>query len=427
MYWTKDRTAEIYLGRASEITGKEQTLLLNLPVGEQEFPSTVLGQTDKATIVDATTGAAGGYVRLQTVATKSGQSSQYSRIVGFSGSCRPEITIEQADDQNDPTLARDLHYTVSSTLPLKPDSVSGAVDATAKPVAETLDESRLNPRTISAEPVKGSSNRKFTVIARADDSAEVDVKIDAEKVRSLGGLTNRYPAKSNDSAITFHNPIRVKPQTFTLVTGEPKGKEYQFAVAAGAPDPKADLNFEASGDAASVEHKVSLSEASAVVKAGESASTKIRVTAEASEVAANTPVSFAHTVTSDDTNYDGLAVAPLLVRLFSVDPSISIKKRAFVEVADSSTPEQIIATGREALKGERLTDAQPVCFVYEVTNTSRDEWETQLTDVAVTDSDVRLGEEGLIGILPKLSVGETRLLAACSVLIPVDTTVDNFS
>ncbi|QIM15207.1 hypothetical protein G7067_00310 [Leucobacter insecticola] len=424
VYWTQDRTAEIYLGRASEITGKSGTLILNLPVGEQSFPSTVVGQSDKATIVDAQTGAAKGYIRVQTIASESGQSSQYSRIVGISGSCRPEITINQAQDQNDPTLARDLHYTVTSSVPLRPESVLPAVDISAAAVAETIDADRLNPRNISAEPVPGSANREFTVIARVDDSATVQLGIAAEKVRSTGGLTNRDPAASVDPSVTFHNPVRLSPKSFTLVAGEPSGKDYRFKITAGAPDPTADLNFEATGDEATVTNKVSLSTNSPVVKAGETQSNKVRVTAEASEVEANTPAVFAHTVSSTDTNYDGLVVDSLLVRLFSVDPSISITKRAFVSVSDSSSPESIMATGTEALKGERLTDAQPVCFVYTVTNTSRDAWETILSDVTVTDSDTRLGEGGIIGVVPTLPVGESVMLSACSVLIPVDTTVE---
>ncbi|SJN08446.1 Predicted cell-wall-anchored protein SasA (LPXTG motif) [Leucobacter sp. 7(1)] len=424
LYWTPDRTAEVYLGRVSELTGSSAKLLLDLPVGPQEFPSTVVGETDTATIVDADTGLGNGYIRLQTIGSESRQSSQYSRMVGFSGSCRPELTLEQATGQNDPTLARDLHYTLSSSLPLNPDSVTAdAVDITAAAVTETIDAGRLNPRSVSVTPVAGTANREFEVIARVDDSAQVTAALQAEQVASLGGLTNRAPATSADPNITFTNPVQAKPSSFTLVTGEPDGKQYGFAVAAGAPTPAADLNFGATPDQAATDYRVELSSLSAVIPAGATKSEQLRVTAGDGEVPANTPVWVAHELSSEDPNYDGLVVNPLLVKLFSSDPSIKITKRAFTDVGDSSSPAQIMATGTEALAGTRLTDGQAVCFVYEVSNISADDWATVLTDVTVTDTDAQLGETGVIGTVPSLPIGGSSQLSACGSMKPVDTTV----
>lgn len=424
VYWTKDRTAEIYLGRAQQVSGSEAKLVLELPVGTQKFPSTVVDQFDEATIVDAATGKAGGFIRLQTIANGGTQSSQYSRTVGFSGNCRPEVTINQAANQNDSTLARDLHYTVESSLPLDPTSVSAAiVDVTAAEVAETVDAARLNPRPVSVTPVAGTSNKKFDVIARVDDSARVTAAIAADRVTSTGGLTNPLAAKSTDANITFINPIETKPSSFTLVTGEPDGKKYGFRVTAGAPTPSADLTFTGALDKTGVDNGVSLSTDAPVIPAGATASDQVRVTAAAGDMPANTPVSVAHTVTSDDANYDGLVVRSTLIKLFSTDPSIRITKRAYVDVGDTSTPQLIMATGSEALSGTRLTDGQAVCFVYEVSNISSDDWETKLTDVTVTDSDARLGTDGVIGTVPVLASGENTLLSACGSLIPVDTTV----
>ncbi|MBL3699145.1 right-handed parallel beta-helix repeat-containing protein [Leucobacter luti] len=424
LYWTQDRTAEIYLGRVEQVSGTDAKLVLDLPVGAQKFPSTVVDEFDEATIVDAATGKAGGYLRLQTIGNAGTQSSQYSRTVGFSGNCRPELTINQADNQNDSTLARDLHYTVESSLPLDPASVSAAVvDVTAAAVTETIDAGRLNPRSVAVSAVEGTANKKFDVVARVDDSAKVTAAIAAEKVTSTGGLKNAAAAKSTDPDITFINPISTKPSSFTLVTGEPDGKQYGFSVAAGAPTPGADLNFTGALDQAGVDNKVNLSTTSPVIPAGKTSSDKVRVTADAGDVVANTPVSIAHTVTSDDTNYDGLVVRATTVKLFSTDPSIRITKRAFVDVADSSTPEQVMATGTEALSGTRLTDGQAVCFVYQVSNISADDWATKLTDVTVTDTDARLGTDGVIGTVAELGVGQSTLLSACGSLIPVDTTV----
>lgn len=424
LYWTADRTAEIYLGRVEGLTGSSAKLLLDLPVGPQKFPSTVVGEFDEATIVDANTGAGQGYVRMQTVGATTGQSSQYSRMVGFSGNCRPELTINQSATQNDSTMARDLHYTVKSSLPLDPASVTaGVVDVTAAAVSETVDAGRLNPRSVSVKPISGTANREFTVIARVDDSSKVTAGIAAEKVTSTGGLTNRAAAGSTDPDITFINPVQAKPGSFTLVTGEPAGKQYQLTIASGAPKPSSDLNFVATPDQAATDNSVELSNVNAVIAAGAMSSSKIKVTAAKGDVPANTPVRFSHTVSSDDSNFDGLVVNDLLVKLFSTDPSVKITKRAFTDVGDASSPAQIMATGTEALAGARLTDGQAVCFVYEVSNISADDWATELTDIMVTDTDTRLGDDGLIGSVPSLAVGKSTLLSACGSLMPEDTTV----
>ncbi|MFD5598832.1 right-handed parallel beta-helix repeat-containing protein [Leucobacter sp. NPDC058333] len=424
LYWTQDRTAEVYLGRVEQVSGSAAKLVIDLPVGAQKFPSTVVDSFDEATIVDAATGKAGGYLRVQTIANSGTQASQFSRTVGFSGNCRPDLTINQADNQNDSTLARDLHYTVESSLPLDPASVSAAVvDVTAVGVSETIDAGRLNPRTVTVTPIAGSANKKFDVIARVDDSAKVTATIAAEKVTSAGGLKNAAAAKSTDPNITFINPISTKPSSFTLVTGEPDGKQYGFSIAPGAPTPSADLNFTGVLDQTDLDHSVHLSTDKPAIAAGETSSDKVRVTADAGDVVANTPVRISHTVASDDTNYDGLVVRATTVKLFSTDPSIQITKRAFVDVRDSSTPAQIMATGTEALSGMRLTDGQAVCFVYQVSNISADDWATKLTDVKVTDSDTRLGNGGAIGTVAELGIGQSTLLSACGALIPVDTTV----
>ncbi|MDQ1130277.1 hypothetical protein [Microbacterium sp. SORGH_AS_0888] len=422
VYWTADRSAEVYLGRASGLTGSTGTLQIALPVGPQEFPTTEVGGTQRLTIVDATTGVAGGYIRLQTQAD--GASSQYSRIVGFSGSCRPEVTVTQTAGQNDPTLARDLHFHVSSTLPLDPGSVTtAAVRMTAAQTDATIDGTRLNPRTVSVTPVAGTANREFSVVARVDDSARVTADIPAETVRSVGGLTNRAPASGADRTIEFQNPVTVRPSGFTLVTGDASGQQYAFGLRAGAPEVTAPLTFTSAVDAAGTVHQVSLSATQTTIPVGATSSEHVRVTAAAGDVASNTPVVISTTLASADTNYDALVIMPVTARLFSTDPAVRIDKRAYTGVTDTSSPDRIIATGTEALSGARLTDGQPVCFVYTVTNTSSDDWATVLSNVNVTDTDNRLGTNGAIGTIDRLEIGASAQVAACGTLIPVDTTV----
>jgi len=421
LYWTADRTAEVYLGRAHVASGSSATVQLSLPIGAQQLPTTVVGTTQPVTIVDATSGTASGYIRVQTLSD--GASSQYSRIVGFSGSCRPDITIEQSAGQNDPTLARDLHFRVTSTIPLDPASVTdAAVQLTAEAVAGTIDATRLNPRTITVTPVAGSADRQFDVVARVDDSARVTAAIPAATVRSVGGLTNRLAATGTDRTIEFQNPVVARPAALTVVTGDAVGQQFSFALLSGAPQTTASLSFASTVDAEGTTRGVGLSSSDADIAAGATATAATRVTAAAGDVPPNTPVTITTTLASDDPNYDALVVSPVMVRLFSTDPSVRIEKTAYTGVTDASSPERIRATGTEALSGSRLTDGQAVCFVYTVTNTSSDDWATVLTDVAVSDSDTRLGDAGHIGVIPRLEIGASAEVSACGTLIPVDTT-----
>jgi hypothetical protein len=93
-----------------------------------------------------------------------------------------------------------------------------------------------------------------------------------------------------------------------------------------------------------------------------------------------------------------------------------------VDVTDVSSPGQIQASGKLAASGARLMGGQTVCFVYTVTNTSADDWATTLSNIVVTDSDTRLGTDGVIDTIASLGIGDSGQLAACTSLIPVDTT-----
>ena len=106
------------------------------------------------------------------------------------------------------------------------------------------------------------------------------------------------------------------------------------------------------------------------------------------------------------------------------DPAITITKRAYVDVADGSSPERVEATGTLAVTGSQLVDGQAVCFVYTVTNVSTGA-KTTLTDVVVTDTDTRLGVDGVVGTFAALQANRPEKLVACTTLVPVDTTVAN--
>jgi len=422
-YWTGSKTAEVYLGEVEGVTGASATVVLQLPVGAMPLPD---GGT--ATVVNATSGVASGYIRLQTHVEGLAQleSSQYSRLVAVSGTCRPVVTINQADDMTDPTYGRDLHFTLSSSVPLDPSTVTADdIDFHVTPVAETVDPDRINPRVVSVEPVPGGDDMEFDVILRVDDSAQVSVSLAAQMVATTAGLTNQNPAASTDDSVTFLNPLRVNPSSFTLVTGEATGKSFTISVAPPAPVPQADVMFTALVDQPQTTPMVSLSTTGPVLQAGQQATPPVGVTAASGDVAANTRAAITMTAESSDTNYDGLVVPTVTAYLFSTDPTITIQKRAYTDVGDPSSPAQIEATGTLAPSGTRLMDRQAVCFVYTVSNVSRDDWATSLADIEVTDSDTRLGLNGLIGTVGSLGAGQSVKLSWCTSLQPGDTTVGN--
>jgi len=422
-YWTSAQTAEVYLGQVSGVVGPDATVAFPLPVGTLTLPD---GTTAK--VVDPVSGVASGYVRFQTHVEGLGQleSSQYSRTVPLTGTCRPVLTINQAAGMTDPTSGRDLHFTLTSTVPLDPDTVTpGVIGLTATAVQQTIDAARLNPRIVSVTPVAGSGDTVFDVIVRVDDSATVTVTVAADAVATPTGMTNQGPATSTDDSITFLNPLKATPPQFTLVTGEPVGKDFTISVTAGAPLPAADLAFTATVDQPAGTPLVTLSTTGPLLRAGQTSTDPVTVKAAAGAVAANTAAPITLTVASADPNYDGLVVPGVTAFLFSTDPTIQITKTVYTNVTDASSPAQIEATGTLAPSGARLMDRQAVCFVYTVANTSSDDWATSLSDVTVTDSDTRLGVNGVIGTIPTLAIGQSVKLAACTSLLPVDTTVTN--
>jgi len=420
VYWTGVQTAEVYLGSATGLTGPNATLIVPLPVGAVSLPDGT-----SVTPVNATTGTPSGFLRVQTQVQNPSQleSSQYSRAIPIVGTCAPTLTLNQAAGMADPTVARDLHFTLVSTATLDLATVTlDTVVVKATAVPQTIDPGRLNPRVVALTSVPGSGDTQFDVVVRVDDSAQVTVTVPAGAVAGVSGLANPAAASSTDNTITFLNPIQVNPTSFTLVTGDPTGKTFTIALAAGAPLPEEDLAFSATLTQPSGTPQVSLSTLYPVLGAGQTSAPPVEATVAAGNVAANTPATVALTVATADANYNGLVVAPVTVYLFSTDPTIAITKSAYVNVANTSTPSQIIATSTPAPVDSRLLDGQAVCFVYTVSNTSHDDWATSLSNVTVTDSDTRLGAGGIIGVIASIPIGQSAQLAACTTLIPVDTT-----
>ena len=431
-YWTASTKAEVYLGQFAVASGTTAKLQVQLPVGTATLRDGTQTQTP---VVNANNGNAEGYIRLQTHRSDGlaqTASSQYSRVVAVTGNCRPVLTINQASgnqvtgqnaDMSDPTYVRDLHFTLTSSLPLDPSTVTSDVfTVSTTAVDETIDPSVLTSdhTSIQVTPVEGSNNTQFDVIVRVDDSAKVSVTVGADKVATDAGLTNQNAATYDDNSITYLNPLRVTPSSFTLVTGEPNGKQFTISIASGAPEPEEDLAFEATVD----NPIVSLSTYGPIIRVGQMSADPVTVKAAGDvNVPANTETTITMTVQSADTNYAGLVVPTVTPYLFSTDPAITVTKQAYTGMTDTSSVQGIQDSGQEAFPGARLMDREPVCFVYTVTNTSADNWSTKLYNVEITDSDESLGENGLIATISELGIGEIKQVYACSSLQPVDTSV----
>lgn len=439
VYWTQGNDAEVYIGRYDVAADERQTLQVALPMPGDELLETNNGVGP----VDPISGAVTGGLRVQTIEPLAGStsSSQYSRVAVIDGNCRPVLTIAQATTQNEETHARDLHFTLTSSMQLDTSTVtsddfvveakhatSEGLDGVAAGIS-TIDADKLNPRVVSVSEIAGSSGTQFDVVVRVDDTAQVTVTIGAGTVAIPTGLANITAAttgseSATDNVVTFVNPITAQPSRFTLVTGDERGKKFTYMLAAGAPVPTEQLKFPTSVDQPQGTPKLSLSTASPVINGGETQSNAVVVTAAAGDAPAGTKTTIAATVVTGDSNYDGLLVPDVNPYLYATDPIINIVKRAYIEVGDSSSAQQIEATGTPAPRDSRLTDGQPVCFVYTVSNTSADDWLTVLRDVEIIDSDERLGKGGVIGTVASLDSGDSEKLFSCVSLIPVDTTAD---
>ncbi|MCG7284894.1 hypothetical protein MHY85_02770 [Cellulomonas sp. ACRRI] len=425
VYWTARNQAEVLVDSVTVTQNARQTINVTLPVaGDPRLAHLPEGA---ALPVDPETGAVSGGLRLQTHDPNAGAtavSSQLSRVATIAGTCRPELSINQADYQNDPTLARDKHWTIRSSLPLVEETVTvDAITLTARPTEHTIDPERINARVVSVEPVEGSGGTEFTVIAKADDSALLEAAIEPGTVESESGWVNDSPADSDNPDITFVNPLVVDPELLAVVAGREDGKDYRITTRPGAPVPTSDVQFTATPDGTAADYGLTLGTPTPTMPAGSTSTGPLNVMVPEGDVPADSRVRVHHTAVSEDIRYHDLVVPDLDIRLFATDPAVEVTKRAYHGVTDSSTPEQIVATGTEAPLGSRLLDGQPVCWVYTVTNVSDDDWATALTDVEVVDTDTRLGQGGLVGVIPTLGMGETQRVAACAVMTPGDTRV----
>ncbi len=407
VYWTATNTAEVFLGSYQVSDDAPTTLQVPLPT-DPDDPAFAKLPAGSVLPVDAD-GVVHGGLRLQTQdpnANPDGTvvSSQYSRVATIGGSCAPKLTINQADDQADSTMTRDIHFTLTTAVPIDP--------ATLTPDDISLDGSTApDARIVSITP--SSDGLSFDIVARADDSGTISVSVPANAVTTTTGLTNGDAASSTDAQVTYTNPLSVSPPTFPLVIGDSAGQDYSIEVSQAAPPPTAELSFSTVFDQTGQDYQLTLTPGTPTIPVGDSI-VSVNVTAPNGTVTADTPALITHQVESADSNYDGLHVPSVSPHLFSTNPEVSIVKSVYTGVTGPNTPENIVATGTPAAYDGHLNDSTPVWFVFTVTNTSKDDWATSLTNIVVTD-DV-LGE---IGTIPTLASGDSASLVYARNPVPI--------
>ncbi|MDR2929906.1 MAG: hypothetical protein LBV06_03250 [Propionibacteriaceae bacterium] len=355
-------------------------------------------------------GASTGALRIQTHDPNAGDttvSSQLSRVVTLSGQCGPTLSLNRATPdpvtgdggQNSPTSGRNIHFTLESSVDIDPASVAISDFSVEGSTA-------LNTRITSVTPTPTDSRLVFDVVVRADDSGDVTVSLPAGTVTGLSGLTNLTPAKSTDVVVEYHNPLVVNPAVLPVILGEPNGKDYTIGVDPSAPAPSAPLTFTVTPDATGATYQVDAS----VTATGQLGSdTTIHVSApglpNGQSVPAGTVVTLSHTLTTTDQDYVGLVVPSQTLQLFSISPQIRITEAVYTGVTGSdNTVDNITAGGARTPVpvGSQLLDGQPVWFTFTVTNISKDDWATSLTDIEVTDDIL-----GVIDTIPSLARGES--------------------
>lgn len=338
LFWTADRTAEAYLGTYGPFEEQtDRTLEVEVPGAGSPALARIADQTGANVPIDPDTGAVNGFVRVQTHsggARGSGrdgdlESSQLSRVVPLTGSCAPELTVTRAQDQAPETMERDLRFVVGSSMPLRAGSlVPEAVTLTAAPTDETVDADRIAPRVVSVDEVDGSEGMQHHVVVRADDSATLDVSVDAGRVTSTTGATNSNPSSGSETSTTFVNPVRVSPRSLQLVSEADVGQVYSVDLASGAPSPTADLQVTATLDEAGWSTGVVVSTLEPSVPLGSVTSGPVTVLLAGGPVPALGSAVISHELTSEDLGYHGLVVPWVNLTLLPAGPLLAVHPRA---------------------------------------------------------------------------------------------------
>ncbi|MFC4222437.1 Ig-like domain-containing protein [Lysinibacter cavernae] len=194
----------------------------------------------------------GAKLRLQTVDAL-GNVSPLSRTVEVAGAdtCGPQLWVQQAETQADPSWSRSLRFEVLSSEPLANDALRGALD---------LGQAAAEIVSVVPASADASTNTRWSVTVRADAAGTVTLGVGAGSVSDRAGNTNPQPANTMDApnnfirssdpagvettpgalidnAVTYQLPIRLTaPESRTLSVSELGNVSDQFSISLEARD-----------------------------------------------------------------------------------------------------------------------------------------------------------------------------------------------
>ncbi|GAB2470795.1 hypothetical protein [Xylanimonas ulmi] len=417
LYWTQEKTAEVYLGSVTGLSspGSGMKVQFSLPVGTVTLPD----GTSSGTVVNPATGSVSGHVRVQTQGSIQSagsqdppptESSQYSQVMSVTGNCSSGLTLGPREGQEATSTVRDRVFTLTASRPLKASSVVAADFVVTEHDASPGSSAHVTDVTCSDVGASEDECSVYEIVVRANNTTRIVLTLPPGRVVSATGVPNATAAvtataSGPDASLTYINPLTA-PGQLSLVTGGPS-REYTFGLRDDAPQPAAEIAVTTSLDeVGSAWLTTALTDASFGLG---STGVAIAVTAAEGHIAAGTPSVISHAVASDDPNYSGLVAPSVTVLLFATDPSIEIVKHAYTNVpweGGTLTAEEVMASGEPVGVGARLVEDTRLWFVFEVRNVSRDDWASELRNVVVTDTVL-----GDIGAVDSLGIDQTAYLA----------------
>lgn len=276
----------------------------------------------------------GGVIRVQTQAVNvasgsQAQSSQYSRYVTVGKNlCGPRMRVFQAAGQSDPTYARALHWTVTSTEPLA-GSGPGALSISDFSIAT----SDCRATSVAVAGLTQISDTQWDVVVRANDSCTITLALPDGATTDTDTPPNASVTKTTDvngaaldATITYRSPLSRTPDAATVYQGISPGKDITVVTATSTSTSTVNIldeNGNVTGTvsttvttqqvpaAATIRVALALDNAWGVVAGAITIPTTAfsgsrELTSAADLRNAVRTSSLSYTVTSDDPNYDGL-------------------------------------------------------------------------------------------------------------------------
>ena len=288
VYWTSGDDAEVYLGRYSVNNTGDTRINVPLPesdsaalsrtvgagtLGSDSLPlddgagnpvgqwlaapptqvgggwqsaAAIAGPVVMTTGSNNIVGTVSGGLRLQSVDAKNA-TSPYSRVVSISGSCAPALTLQQAEQytvtgsdglqttaaQLDPTMTRDLHFTLNSTQPLSPSAITPDLFQGFNADGSLADDSVVTPIS-SANPIRNGDGTDSGLYTLTDNLQASIVSIQPIYDAPVGTCSN--PSDTDQPTCESNGGIWTPPPPDTCA-----------ATQSLIPDP-ADPNSDVDGD-----------------------------------------------------------------------------------------------------------------------------------------------------------------------------------